>query len=508
MTRLPTVRFRPPLVPGLGLGLLLIVLASGLFNRELALWIKSPLDSLRAADPATSPLRPMLTPRDFGAVGDGKSDDTVALRQAIASGRCRLTPGAYLIRETLDVDLSATGFLSLDGESSATLIMAGPGPALRIRGTHGGTADPTSVRPEIWQKERFPTVSGFEIVGAHDEADGIEAAGAMKLTLHRLLIRQVRHGIRLRERNRNVLIADCHIYENRGIGVWFDHVNLHQSNISACHISYCRGGGVVVQGGDVRNVHITGCDIEGNMSPETPSTANILFDCADGSVAETAIVGCTIQHNAKSPNSANIRFLGRGQVPRRGETLEFQCGNVTISDNVLSDVHHNLELVGVRGATIVGNTLWQGYTSNLTMDDCTQVVIGANVLERNPLYGYTSEACDRVCIRNSRDLTIQGLHLHNVRDAEAGMLLENCDRVLMTGCSILDCDGPELLVRNVRRSLIGHCQIRDDRPSQERPAAEKPAQAPAVSSLLIQGDNPETRFESNATGTATTLGKN
>jgi hypothetical protein len=482
---------------------LLALLAGGWLGRQHFSQISEPTGLLRAEDPVPAASRLPWTPRDFGAAGDGKTDDTAALRKAIASGNFRLTRGAYLIRETLEIDLAANGFFSLTGDSSASIVMAGPGPALRIRGTHGGTADPTSVKPEIWQNERFPTVSGVEIVGAHEEADGIEAVGTMKLTLHRLLIRQVRHGVRLRERNRNVLIADCHIYENRGIGVWLDHVNLHQTNINACHISYCRGGGIVVQGGDVRNVQIAGCDIEGNMSPETLPTANVLFDCADGSVAEAAIVGCTIQHNAKSPESANIRFRGRGKVPRQGELLEFQCGNVTISDNVLSDVHHNIELTGVRGATIVGNTLWQGYTSNLTIDDCAQVVISANVLERNPLYGYTTEACDRVCVRNSRDLTIQGLHIHQVREAEAGFVLENCDRVLMTGCSVLDCDGPELLVRNVRRSLIAHCQLRDDRPDGDRAASDKGA-----SSLEVQGANPETRFELNGLETAASPGKN
>ena len=41
-----------------------------------------------------------------------------------------------------------------------------------------------------------------------------------QITLTRLLIRHCRHGIHLTNRNRNVSISNCHIYQNRGIGVF------------------------------------------------------------------------------------------------------------------------------------------------------------------------------------------------------------------------------------------------------------------------------------------------
>jgi len=55
-------------------------------------------------------------------------------------------------------------------------------------------------------------VTGLEIVGAHAEADGISAQGTMQLTITRVVVREARHGIRLHDRNRNVLISDCHLY--------------------------------------------------------------------------------------------------------------------------------------------------------------------------------------------------------------------------------------------------------------------------------------------------------
>ena len=61
-------------------------------------------------------------------------------------------------------------------------------------------------------------------------------------------------------------------------------------------------------------------------------------------------------------------------------------------------------------------------------------------MERNPLYGYTAEGKNNVVFRGCQDCTIQGLHLHNVIDSEAGLMLDKCDRMHVTGCTILDCD--------------------------------------------------------------------
>ena len=159
-----------------------------------------------------------------------------------------------------------------------------------------------------------------EPAGDQPEADGVEASGTMQLTLHRVTIHQVRHALRLVERNRNLIVSDCHLYHNRGIGIFYDHVNLHQSNIVGCHISYNEAGGIVVLGGEVRNIHISGCDIESNMSAAHPDAANVLLDSRSGSVAEVSIVGCTIQHQSRDADTANIRVFGNGAAARNGMT--------------------------------------------------------------------------------------------------------------------------------------------------------------------------------------------
>src|SRR5207249_2392796 len=193
------------------------------------------------------------------------------------------------------------------------VVMAGPGPAFRFVGTHTGSADPASFKPGVWETERMPTVDGLEIVGAHAEADGVEFVRVMQPTLSRVCIREVRHAIRLTERDRNLLIDACHIYNCRGVGVFLDRVNLHQAIVSASHISYCKGGGIKVVGSEIRNLQIVGNDIEYNYDLTAKESADVWIDSTAGSVREGTIVGNTIQAKI-SAGGANVRLLGPANV--------------------------------------------------------------------------------------------------------------------------------------------------------------------------------------------------
>ncbi|HEC02781.1 MAG TPA: hypothetical protein ENI81_04500, partial [Phycisphaerales bacterium] len=401
---------------------------------------------------------PAVSVRDFGAVGDGKSDDSGAFQRAIDSG-CGdiLVPrGRYRFDKTVVAELDRVGPLSIAGAGTATIIMAVPGPALKLVGTHGGTASPTTVKDNVRLNQRMPIISGLEIVGAAPEACGIEATGTMKATFSKLLIRKALHGIHLTKRNRNVIISDCHIYENRGIGVYLDHVDLHQINVGNSHISYNDGGGVVQRGGAVRNLQIGNCDIESNMGQEAPPTGNVLIDATGGSIGEIAVTGCTIQHNHGAPDSANIRIIGESQPRPSYAQGELRGGNVTITGNILSDVQTNIHLHKVRGVTVVGNTLWKGYTNDILVEGSSSIVVGQNVLERNPRYHYGDGATAKrgVIFRDCDNVNLTGLHIASVQGQEAGLLLERCRRFNISGCTILDCDNCGILMDDVEDTVI------------------------------------------------------
>jgi parallel beta-helix repeat protein len=408
-----------------------------------------------------------LTVRDFDTVGDGKADDTKAFQRAVDSGRgdVYVPRGTYRLTKTIVVDLDRIGPVSIVGSGTAKLVMAGPGPALKLVGTHKGTADPGTVKENVWKNQRMPSVSGLEIVGADPQACGVEARGTMEAIFSRLQIRKVLHGIHLTQRNRNVIISDCHIYENSGIGIYLDHVNLHQINVGNSHVSYNAGGGIVQRGGDVRNLQIGNCDIEGNMGQKVPATANVLIDATGGSIGEIAITGCTIQHTHNAPESANIRIIGQGQPRGAYAHGELRGGNITITGNILSDVQVNIHLNKVRGVTIVGNTIWKGYTHDFLIEGSSSVIIGSNVFDRNPRYHYGDGASANrgLVFRDCDSIILTGLQINNIWQKKGGLILEKCRHFNISGCIILNCNNCGILMDDVQDTIVSGCTVSDTR---------------------------------------------
>jgi hypothetical protein len=400
----------------------------------------------------------MTTVRDFGARGDGKTDDTAALSHAVQSGAGTLVfpRGDYLISRSLYVPLHLHGRLSIDGQGgTAKLIMAGEGPALHLVGSHRRTALPDHFAEGVWEKERMPTVRNLEIVGANPLADGIRIEGAMQPTLQGLLIRRCRHGIHLANRDRNVLIADCHIYHNSGVGIFLDRVNLHQTNIHGCHISYCKQGGIKIVASEIRNLQICSNDIEYNYDLKAPSSADVLFDCRAGTVREGTLVGNTIQA-VQSPGGANVRLLGAG--PDNPNAV----GLFTISGNLIGSQETAVDLNASRAVVLSGNSIYSGYQQAIRAENCEHLVIGTNTIDHNP--EYKGPSTDRLVFRRCRNLNLNGLLIQHTRPAtaevEASVEIRDCQNVNVTGCQILNARTRGIALHSSAVVRVADCTIR------------------------------------------------
>ena len=145
-----------------------------------------------------------------------------------------------------------------------------------------------------------------------------------------------------------------------------------------------------------------------------------------------------------------------------------QEGHVTITGNVLSDVHTNLWLDSCRGVVVTGNTFWMGFEHNLLIENSSHIIVGPNNFDRNPRYSYgrSLQAKNQLVVRNSRDCTLTGLHISYVQDSPAALSLNACDRMHVNGLTILDCD-IGLRLESVTRSRFSNCMIRDDRGEQD-----------------------------------------
>jgi len=423
----------------------------------------------------------------FGAEGDGKADDTEAIRHALQQGDgvVRFGRGTYRLTETIEIDLDKVDRTSIEGsEGNAKIVMEGKGPAFRIVGSHGGTADPKGVKPEVWQRQRLPIISGIEIEGKHPEADGIELVETFQPIVSRVLLRDLRHGVVLTKRNRNVLISDCQIYHNRGVGIFMDRVNLHQTNITGNHISYNRLGGIRIQGSEIRNLQITGNDIEYNNYRSHPgndpeeTTAEILIDsrgkASDSprpSVRELTISSNTIQ-STYSPNGANIRILG----PDPSKTLP--PGMAAISGNLIGNQAINIHLVGCRGISVTGNFVYSGFQHNLLVEGCDDLSFGSNSFGHN-YWVPTREIDANVRIVDSSDCVLNGLEMRGAPSGKTnweetwntgkgrshrGLIeLERCQRMNLTGCLLRDPAPVGIHLSDCSRINMSACQIHDTR---------------------------------------------
>lgn len=380
----------------------------------------------------------MANVREFGARGDGQTDDTQALLHAIQKGDGLLyfPQGDYRITRTLPISLALHGRTAIHGEGGrARILMTGSGPAIHLVGSHGRTAEPSHFNEAVWLKERLPTVRDLEIVGQHPEADGIRIEGTMQSTLQTVLIRKCRNGIHIPRRARNVLIADCHVYDNHGIGIFLDQVNLHQIIIHGSHVSYNKKGGLVVVAGEVRNIQICSNDIEYNYDDKADTSHDILFDCREGTLREGTLVGNTVQARG-SAGGANFRLLGAKDHPNA-------VGLFTVTGNLIGSQSKVFDLHACRGVVLSGNSIYSGYHHSIWAEDCEHLVIAGNSIDHNP--EYRGSSTDQMVLKNCRNVSISGMVFQHTRPAlepvDASMLLKNCQNVNMVGMQIVGARG-------------------------------------------------------------------
>ena len=377
--------------------------------------------------------------RAFGAVGDGIQDDTEAIRHAIDQGDGKLVfePGEYKISETIHFDLQKQGPVSIDGSGgAATIKMTGPGPAFRLVGTHGKSADPLGIEDRVWKSERMPVIRDIALTGSHENADGIELVKTFQPTISGVHIRQCQNAISIRENNRNVLISNCHLFHNRGTGVLIENCNLHQINVIGNHISYNRLGGIRVVGSQVYNLQITGNDIEYNNEKshgtQPVPVAEIFLDATGPSanVNEVTIASNTIQATV-NPGGCNIRIIDDGKNNSRAPGL------FSITGNVIGSQENNIHLTGCHGIAISGNVIYSCEKYNSLIEDSDQIVFSNNVMRRHrddARCGVRFSRCKNSVVAGC---VVEDEHPNGQSSGISTMELVECERINLSSCQLL-----------------------------------------------------------------------
>jgi len=284
----------------------------------------------------------------------------------------------------------------------------------------------------------------------------------MQSTFEGVLLRRLRDGIRIHNRARNVLISHCHIFDNSGRGIFLDRVNLHQVIVTGCHISYCKRGGIKVVGSQIRNLQVTGNDIEYNFDEGAKVSADIWIDSSDGSatVREGTIVGNTIQA-LFSPGGANVRMVGHPSVNSK-------AGSFTISNNLIGTQENNIHLVNCRGVVLNGNVVYGGRNRNLLVEGSRNVVVSGNSFDHNPDY-HPEELCTGIRVVDTEAFNMSGTDIQDAQEGdgtagrEALVEIERCRRVTLTGCQIVNGTPCGILIRGSSDVVVTGCSVLETR---------------------------------------------
>ena len=407
----------------------------------------------------------MAAVKDFGAAGDGAADDTDALQQAADDGApLELGSGTFRITKPIVLDTTKHGYTAVHGaHGTSRIVMAGPGPALQVVGDHRGTADPASFEQHTWDRERFPLLSGFEVLGDHEQADGIQLLRTMQCTIRNVLVRKCRYGIHLVERNRNFILADTHIYDCADTGLFLDHVSLHQTNIYGNHISYCKRAGIRQLNGDVHNIQITGNDIEYNFGWPEGNSGEILLEVPEsGLISEYTIASNTIQAKPEA-RGANLFIQGRAL-----QDIPYCISEVAVTGNVIGSRDQSIFIAdGALQVAITGNTIYGGSASNVHVRNSTGVLIGSNGILPMGRIAYRSKPKGGIWLENCADCLINGniINDHAFGDQHRGgsVTLDRCRDVTLTGCQIHRPTSRGVYINHGVRCVVSQNTITDAR---------------------------------------------
>ncbi|MCE5240813.1 right-handed parallel beta-helix repeat-containing protein [bacterium] len=389
--------------------------------------------------------------KQFGVVGDGVADDAPALQRALdeTRGVFFLPPGDYRLTHGLKVRLDQRGHTAVRS-AGARLLNQSPEPALHVIGTHTGSASPAELTDAVGAHELMPTVCDLEIVGGHG-GDGIRLERTYKAVVSRVTVRDCVHGIHIPNHNRNIIIADCHLYRNYGIGVFLDNVNLHQINIHGCHIQYNYRGGIKIVEGNVRNVQIVGNDIEYNRNPDDASepAGDVWFVAGPIGIREGAICGNTIQ-GVPTQDGANVRL--EGISPQN----MLKVGLLTVSGNLITSQQVNILCRYARGIALGDNIHISGHERNIRLEDCEQVTITGAVLDNNP--DYRPAAPGGIELNRVQGCTVTGVMAENCREALSATA---CSGLSVTGCCFRNTQGRALNLMNCSDVAVTGCVFPD-----------------------------------------------
>lgn len=357
-----------------------------------------------------------VTPEMFGAIGDGVSDDTVALQKAFAASKnIEIKNRNYLISDTIDVESGTT--ISLNNAKIFSNATENKKYILNIQGKenikiYGDNAVFEMAKPETVQQaciaifnSKNILVDGVELVKAG--GDGIIIGGAVSneaqdvIINHCIIDNSRRNGISIVGGVNNIKIHNCVIKNTNGaipqlgidIETWSPELINRNIEVSGCRFENNTNGSLTVfeytDGVKIHDNYFEGSvnvkmnDDYASVSEATPTniemynntfkTSIYIYRISDGvfTVKGNVFDGShiTIDHSLPLSNDEAIKNSPAksicNNVFNNCQTAIYigNNANISITDNVINNCTLFLNLFGLRDSVISGNIV-NGYNVN------------------------------------------------------------------------------------------------------------------------------------------------
>ncbi|MDV7712900.1 hypothetical protein PSH12_09835 [Enterococcus casseliflavus] len=401
----------------------------------------------------------VIKPEDFGAIGnanyihtDGSvwtssamiakaNDDTAALQAFLNLGGSLEFTGSkkYLITSSLSID--ATRVTSLDGKG-CMLIPQGDFDALKLTGTMTGSAAPSSSGGKVF-KEYAVKIKNIHVYGAKKtESSGLSINNCFGVIIESCAFTYLKNGMKVNGVNRNLILANTHVYAMTQWGVYFSSTcDLHQMNITGCHISYCKKN-IFAEEAQMYNIQLVGNDIETSSYPEVVDCSIHFKSLTIGIYEDIEIVGNTLEDHWCADQM--VVFEGRDSGAN---------SVIVVADNAIGNSNGDAIVIkGMSGINIADNA----FKNNVKFDISITHTLDTAVVSNNTSFSSKRE---------------NGGFLNSEGDFEMKNLIVSGNALRDDGSSVISLSNTKMsnsiISNNNVKTLevptqLDHCQIQDE----------------------------------------------
>ncbi len=307
--------------------------------------------------------------REYGAVGDGVTDDTQAIRDAITAcpfGIVYFPPGSYLVTGNITMKPGVAFW----GASRLTCTITAGAPNLRlVEYTASALANAFEIRDLGFSANGFSNITCVNL-------DGVDATKRLSLiSLQNLYFAAGSIGIYL-SFCANVTIFNCFANTTTN-GFWLN--NTGDATCEVCQSQNGTGIGFTVTGGPGavdEGIRIINCTTNGQAS------GFLISGQEWGQIVGCSFTTCTTQPGAFIASS-NWRVEATDISAANsvgGLTLDSACANIQIANNFFALNTFALVVKGSRHI-VSSNTFVANTNVDLSLIDCQVVNVGGNMFD-------------------------------------------------------------------------------------------------------------------------------